>query len=245
MMVETQNDVPVPQPADLGTRTKQYPAEVGAAALALSPGLSAKAILNCLAGVTYLTDQDGILLAFSPDPVTGSAQGFPSGVDESPFVGRSLFAAIGSQAVREASQLVHRAVWSGQLSAFGFEYRCDEPELKRSMWLSVGRVDDAGTPVAVLYQSLMLSETPRAPIGLFDPSNLIEGEKDQAVLRLCSYCHAVAWPVGDEAPEWIEPAEYYRRGGADHVPVSHGICGSCFERIVQPTLLALKESPAP
>jgi hypothetical protein len=30
--------------------------------------------------------------------------------------------------------------------------------------------------------------------------------------------------------EWIEPQEYYRRGGAEVVRLSHGFCPECYRR---------------
>jgi hypothetical protein len=98
------------------------------------------------------------------------------------------------------------------------------------------------------YQSLLLQETPRAPMGLFDPFAVTDSVGHDAhggLVRLCSYCHAVGWPIGDECPEWIEPVDYYRRGGSDDVRVSHGICPSCFQRIVAPTLVMAGEEAGP
>jgi hypothetical protein len=48
---------------------------------------------------------------------------------------------------------------------------------------------------------------------------------------MCSYCLRVADPGG-----WIEPEEYYARGGVSDVGISHGICLDCHERIVAPVL---------
>jgi hypothetical protein len=31
---------------------------------------------------------------------------------------------------------------------------------------------------------------------------------------------------------WIEPQEYYRRGGSDVTVMSHGFCQPCYERMV-------------
>jgi hypothetical protein len=89
--------------------------------------------------------------------------------------------------------------------------------------------------VMVLYQSQLLSSTERPPIRLFD-SRSANPDRDAVekfpVVTLCSYCHAVAWPIGSEEPEWIEPEVYYTRGGPSDVLVSHGMCPGCYDRLM-------------
>ena len=65
--------------------------------------------------------------------------------------------------------------------------------------------------------------TARAPAGL-----------DELVVKLCSYCQRVAWPDDDAvtAPEWIEAAEYYWRGGVSDVVISHAVCENCYQRVI-------------
>ncbi len=202
----------------------------------LSVGLTAVAVLESLAGVTYLVDEHGQVLAFSPDPGYSLPQ-HPFATDGQLYVGLSLFDAISSGEVRDACRTLHQAIWSGERKTFGFEYRCDDPDMRRLMWLALSRIAGDAGPVAVLYQSLLLSETPRAPMRLFEPAARIDRDvagSEASMATLCSYCHAVAWPVGGEPSEWIEPVDYYRRGGPDHVRVSHGICPACVQRVFEP-----------
>jgi hypothetical protein len=53
---------------------------------------------------------------------------------------------------------------------------------------------------------------------------------------MCSYCQRVAWPPGRarRRREWIEAEEYYRRGGASEIRISHGICPPCYKDVVGP-----------
>ncbi|MGE4060403.1 MAG: hypothetical protein AB7E69_16195 [Sphingomonadales bacterium] len=67
------------------------------------------------------------------------------------------------------------------------------------------------------------------------PNGTILGVGDSEIVRLCSYCHAIAWPPGSksDAIQWIKPEEYYRLGGSTEVLVSHGICPGCFNRLME------------
>ena len=64
------------------------------------------------------------------------------------------------------------------------------------------------------------------------------------ILTLCAICARVAWPIG--APtcerEWIEPVEYYRRGGVDIALISHGFCKDCFNSLQEDPLRLKKTS---
>lgn len=207
----------------------------------------AGALLDAIEGVAYIVAADGTILGFSRGPF------LPTGEARHPWeprsvLGRSLFGMMNGAEVSDAYRTLHEAVWGGGLPSFGFEYRCDEPAVERHMRMSLSRVTEAGRPIAVLYQSVVLHEIRRAPIALFG-DNVLAGLRSQAgraSLVVCSYCHAVAWPTAPTAAaeadrEWIDAPEYYRRGGATDVQVSHGICPACYARVVQPALDALRD----
>ncbi len=138
--------------------------------------------------------------------------------------------------------MLHEAAWTGSSGAFGFSYRCDSPDIERHMFMSISRITERTRTVAVLYQSIVVSETPRPPLPLFafetraDPA----AEADRMV-TLCSYCQTVAWPAGSAGSrrEWIDAVEFYRRGGRSDAVVSHGVCEACFARIVEPVQHAM------
>jgi hypothetical protein len=130
---------------------------------------------------------------------------------------------------------MHDAACSGRFGTFGFAYRCDAPDIERNMFMSISRIVEGAETVAVLYQSIVVSELHRPPVPLFAFEALAEGAVSaDRIVTLCSYCQKVAWPITvAEQPEWIEAVEFYRRGGRTDAVVSHGICETCFEQIVE------------
>ena len=202
----------------------------------------AGALLDAIEGVAYIVAADGTILGFSRGPFLSV------GDTRTPWkphgaVGRNLFGMLHGPEIAQAYRTLHDAVWSGGLSSFGFEYRCDEPSVERHMRMSLSRVIEAGRPIAVLYQSLMLHEVRRAPIPLFGDNLLavLHPHPDRPSIVICSYCHDVAWPGDGNEREWVSAPEYYRRGGHTEVQVSHGICPACYARVVEPALIALRQ----
>lgn len=209
---------------------------------------SAGALLEAIEGIAYIVAGDGTILGFSRGPFMPFDRGLTPWQPPS-AIGRNLFDMMHGEEVASAYRVLHEAVWSGGLTTYGFEYRCDAPEVERHMRMSLSRVQEDGRPLAVLYQSVILHETRRAPIPLFGENVLsaLRADPTRPSVILCSYCHAVAWPAGAaaEGREWVEPHEYYRRGGATEVQVSHGICPPCYARIVEPALEALRKGHQP
>lgn len=111
------------------------------------------------------------------------------------------------------------------------DYRCDAPTLRREMRLSVTPIKNGDDVSHLLYQSITLSVLQRPAIPLFGAT--VAGHDADDILTFCAICARVAWPVGAPtgAREWIEPPEYYRRGGGDVALLSHGFCEDCFARI--------------
>jgi len=213
---------------------------------------SVEALLDAIDGFAYVADGAGIICGFSrgknfaePDaePDDDSATHWHVGE----VTGRNLFALIDGDAVRESYRTLHRAIWSGCRPSVGFEYRCDAPAIERHMRMSLSLVRAGATPAAVLYQSTIITETPRLPLPLFAADMLAHRRPNyspEQIITLCSYCHSVAWPPGQAAavPEWIEAAEFYRRGGPADIGVSHSVCRPCYERIVLPSELSLRSA---
>ncbi|WP_376099849.1 hypothetical protein ACE7GA_12535 [Roseomonas sp. CCTCC AB2023176] len=113
------------------------------------------------------------------------------------------------------------------------DFRCDAPDTERQMRLAVAPVLETGTVVGLLYQSVLLHARQRPPLPLFAAEAAAEGQV--GVLTICTVCARVAWPIGTAGPdrEWIEAAEYYRRGGAEVALLSHGFCPPCYERLTR------------
>ena len=209
---------------------------------------SVDALLAAIDGVAYAVDEAGIILGFSRGPFMPGNNYLP-GVpwDCNKVIGTCLFDQVQGAEVRDSYRTLHRAVWSGSRLAIGFEYRCDAPAIERRMRMSLSLIRVELQPCAVLYQSIIISELPRAPLPLFD-SDLLDmlGQSSAAsvFVTLCSYCQRVAWPLGASVADrrWIEPAQFYRLGGPSDAVVSHGLCDDCFERVVGS---ALRPVPVP
>jgi hypothetical protein len=198
--------------------------------------IPAESLLGALDGVSYLADRDGTLLSISDRslmPIDTDDGVFP--FDSNAYIGQSLFDCVEAGPVRDSYIRMHDAIWSRRVPSIGFTYRCDAPAIERHMRMSISPVLHGRDVRAILYQSVVLSATPRVPIPLFGIERLLshhpEGTENPVIV-LCSYCHDVGWPAGDAPGEWIEPREYYLRGGRDDLLVSHGVCPDCHTRVV-------------
>jgi hypothetical protein len=199
---------------------------------------AAAALLAAIEGTAYAVDEAGTILGFSRGPFLPESGGDPAEPwDCTKVVGQCLFDLVQGAEVRDSYRTLHRAVWSGRRLSVGFEYRCDAPAIERRMRMSLSLIADGGEPRAVLYQSIVLSETPRVALPLFDKdliASLGRSTTARPLVTLCSYCQRVAWPMDARTAEraWIEPAAFYHRGGPPDAVVSHGLCEDCFERVV-------------
>jgi hypothetical protein len=143
-------------------------------------------------------------------------------------IGENLFDIKADEEVLEVQKDLHRRIVEMQRPAITFEYRCDAPDMVRRMRMALRPIINDQRVEAVLYQSIILEQTPRPTMSLF------ERFETGDLVTLCSYCHDVAWPPGaaDKDRTWIEPEEFYRRGGPAEVVVSHGMCPECYERVM-------------
>jgi len=148
---------------------------------------------------------------------------------------------------REEYQRLLQEVLSGARPVVRVEFRCDGPAIRRHMRLSMTPVelpaemagaagDDAATRRGVLYQSVPLEVTQRPRLPLFGAGATGEAAAAEQgrIVTMCSVCARVGWPPDAPAAqaEWVEPAEYYRRGGAEQVLVAHGFCPACRETVL-------------
>ncbi len=202
----------------------------------LSLGSGAQLVLDALEGVSYLTAPDGTILAVGQpgwDDFAASAR--TTRVQAGRVIGEMLFSFVSGAEVRQVQMALHDQVVSRAKSRVTFDYRCDGPDTERRMRMSLTPVLRDAKIVGVLYQSIILEQFSRPRIGLFDQYDRVADTYNNGqVLKVCSYCHDVAWPVPRQ-PEtylWIEPEDYYRRGGTSDVLVSHGICPVCYDRML-------------
>lgn len=211
---------------------------------------SAANLLDAIDGHAYVVDGNGRILGFSRGPfIPENGGATPTPWDSGLAVGTDIFSLVQDEATRQAYRTLHDSVWYGARPSIGFEYRCDGPEVERRMRMSLSLIRVDATPLAVLYQSIIVSEAPRVPVPLFAAELLASratGYTDDQLVTLCSYCLDAAWPTGAGVvnPEWIKATDYYQRGGRSDVVVSHGICEACYQRIVEPSIQALRARKA-
>jgi hypothetical protein len=197
-------------------------------------------LLDAIDGVTYLVDANGIIRAVGAISWKHFAkQNDASELTAASVIGTSVFAGIDGADVRKACERLHNAVCQRQRPVIAYEYRCDAPDVERRMRMSISPVAGRGNVVMALYQSQLLAEAPRLPLGLMPTKHragATEAQSSDEPVALCSFCHDIAWPIGarQENQIWIAIEDYYRRGGLGEVIVSHGICPRCVERIVTP-----------
>jgi len=56
------------------------------------------------------------------------------------------------------------------------------------------------------------------------------------LLLVCSYCKQVRYPAGASEGEWISMSAYTERGGTKMTRATHGVCPSCYEKVLKTTL---------
>jgi hypothetical protein len=107
----------------------------------------------------------------------------------------------------------------------GFRYRCDSPELMRSMEMRISQ----GRNGQIEFRSRVLRLERREPILLLD-SGL--RQRSSAVLEMCSWCKAVraetAWLGLEEA---VQRLGMLAQSGLPQL--SHGICPACSASMTQ------------
>lgn len=202
--------------------------------------VSAEQLFDAIEGVAYLTDLHGIILAVGNRGWTRFAtdNGAPW-MTPSSVIGTSLFASLSGATVVSAYRRMHAAVADGRRAETVFEFRCDSPIAERHMRMSIMAVLEHAEPIAVLYQSQILSAVERPALQLFSAGrrpNHADQAEDRISVRLCAFCQRVAWPTGKEgrASRWISAREYERLGGSSDVRLIESVCRECTELVVAP-----------
>lgn len=198
----------------------------------MTEAMKSQALLDAMDGVTLLLDAELRIAAVgwpNWDGFLRENDGPAYARDE--IVGRPIYDYFTEGEVRETYRRAFEHVLTGERGQLRVTYHCDAPHVARLMRLSVTRVNGDAAH-ALLYQSVLLHAVERPPIGLYGVPVRPLGEGD--LLTICSICARVAWPKGTPAGarEWIDPREYYRRGGEDVAELSHGFCPSCFDRLM-------------
>jgi len=208
--------------------------------------LTAGQLFDALEGVVYLTDRDGVILAIGEQGWTRFAEdNGAAGLTARSVRGTSIFTALAGDAVVDAYRRLHASVAEGRRTEIVFEYRCDSPIAERLMRMSItpilGRTATNNQVVAVLYQSQMLSEVPRAALRLFErakKAGRTEPTDGEQAVVLCSFCQRLLWPPreGGRAVRWLPAAEFVQAGGNVDATVTESICQACADQVVAPNV---------
>lgn len=146
-----------------------------------------------------------------------------------PPLGLPLMDTISGEMVRAFYQRAHKVAVSGE-RRISFSFRCDAPDVKRRMKMSISPLRVGAEVAGVLYQSTILSERTRPSLRFLEISEALEQYKEEPapLVGICSFCSKINWPSGT-ATTWVEPEDYYRFGGTSEVRISHGVCPPCAE----------------
>ncbi|MGE0747485.1 MAG: hypothetical protein AB7K86_19650 [Rhodospirillales bacterium] len=210
-------------------------------------GATAQDVLDSLDGVAYVVGPDGTILGVGRPNWAAAIEAGRAADRLRDVMGTNLFDWISGRKVQGSYQMMMASILDGSQPSVVVPYRCDTPAGRRQMRLSLTPYRAAGRISAVLYQSVLLAETMRPPVNLFDPDILVANLSDtrgRPLVTMCSYCQRIAWPPGQarRPRSWIEAEDYYRRGGASDIRISHGICPPCYKGVVGP--LAAKNMKA-
>ena len=182
--------------------------------------------LDALDGVAYVADLSSRLMAVGQENWSASAGENGAAVLTAPL-GLSLLDVIVGEDIRAAYNALHRSAARGE-RRLSFAYRCDGPDVERRMKMSLSPVRQRGEIIGVLYQSTVLSERSRPPLRFLETVEAVAAMKDDRapIVTTCSFCSTINLEH-DQQDEWVQPEEYYRRGGPSAVRLSHGVCPPC------------------
>jgi hypothetical protein len=190
--------------------------------------LNSQDVLEAMDGIALLIDPALIIRQIGSSHWEDFWKDNGGNPDPVSVVGRDITEFFSEGQVRDVYRKLFLDVARSARRAVKINYRCDSPVLRRAMRLTVTAVPTAAKPEYLLYQSTTLDVEQRPAIPLFSAPT---GTSGSDVVKVCAVCAKVQWPTGGSAAgtEWIEPQDYYRRGGADAVLLSHGFCGPCQE----------------
>lgn len=186
-------------------------------------------MLEAMDGISMLIDRDLVVIGIGWRNWNSFWVKNSGGANSPTVMGREVTALFSEGEVRDTYRKLFSDIAAQRRGFFQLEFRCDSPTLRRSVRLSVTPVESCGELQGLLYQSSILAVEQRPAIPLFDAP--VAGTSEPPIVRICSVCAKVHWPLADDASnaEWIEPQEYYRRGGSDRVLLSHGFCPPCYQ----------------
>ncbi len=138
------------------------------------------------------------------------------------IVGRSLWEFVGDIDTRHIYRIMHERVRTRR-ARVQLRFRCDAPQLRRLLELSISPGDDEG----LTYRVRTVEQQDRAPVSLLDPLR----PRSESFVTMCGWCKRVAVPPRD----WLEVEDAIlalQLFAEPHPPqLTHGICDECKQRL--------------
>ena len=141
-------------------------------------------------------------------------------------LGKSLWDFISDIETRHIYKLVLDRVRE-KLQPAVFPINCDSPEVKRLIQITISPLGEG----ALEFSSTIVELTQRNSVAILDASI----ERTDDIVRMCSFCKKIA--VSET--EWAETQQaitILNLFGKNKMPqLSHGVCPSCFDNIINDT----------
>jgi hypothetical protein len=187
-------------------------------------------------GISYILDSELKIIDYTKVPWDSFAQENDGAklVNERNVLGTSILDHIYGEAKAHYEKLF-KSVIQKKKNKVMIPFNCDSAESVRDCLLLISYIQLNTKTSGVLCQSLVLKETLRPKIELFESqaqktiTNISKQDENLKLVHVCSYCKKVK---DESSQKWISAEEYYRKGGIGNVKISHGACEECTMRIM-------------
>jgi hypothetical protein len=130
-------------------------------------------VLNAFDGICHILDREGNILAVGPDNWSRFAESAGDTALNAQAVKRqNIFDFIAGEPVRKQIRQVMDTLISGKVADWVMPYRCDSPDTRRNMRISIRPIRDEESVTGFLFQSIVLDESQRPPLDIFDFAEL-------------------------------------------------------------------------
>lgn len=151
-----------------------------------------------------------------------AANDAPELATTSRLLGSSVFAYIADATTAALYRLIFERVRRTQMPLV-LPLRCDSPALRRYLSIEISPAAEQG----LCLRTSVIRLEPRSPVPLLD----LGGEREEAPVRMCSWCKAV-----DVSGRWCEAEQAvaeWRLFERPRLPrISHGICPACYATVM-------------
>lgn len=200
---------------------------------------NALAILEQLEGIWYAVDCDLMIEAVSHENWNSFADAnTPRSFDKADsIIGKPLLDYIATNETRGYYEAMCAAILAGKRDKISFVYRCDAPDTRRDIRMTISPLRDEGNAVTgILFHNVVLAEVQRPPIELLIQNPDSDEAQGLDTVHMCSFCKDVSPDKPESGDSWMTAEEYYQRGGSSRVLLSHGVCPSCHDNLLEPLI---------